>query len=1770
MGLQSSITALSQVVVNFNRSFKAEYSMNIFVSRWVLGVAPLLMCASLWASQSARPIASRISGTQWEPSFAAMSINRARALDEPGDLVDWLSTMDGAGLYLRQLQADVTEDNAGNGVSGVNESPDDPDDGGWDWVLNWNTDPLAHSINSSPRNLYGPTALGVYHAYLRTGDPSLWTAMLDAANEMIAPGSSDIRTSGDMQFLILFDDLYDTVVGPTSVYSDGAKLKYDARILEAGSATLLASTIRDVRGVTQGYPNGLIGWDIGNYAVVAQLLYERYGAPYDQDADDIAEVLWQDSFNDNPGLFDVVDDAGWDPDYADVNFWWYTLGVTGLLDAFNASGTHASDIPFLTQRLLDSQYGTGAFSFSYGANSADEDWQSSAYSVMSLNTLDSVVFKTEIGNGAYWIAATQHAGGGWVYGNGEHYPEIGSENTCAVSKGFVPDEIWVDDNWTNQADVDLYNSVNNLKLVWGYTAFSSMPVAMSAMANGTIHLLAGVYLGQIHPIGYTNFTIIGAGPDSTIIRAPNTTMPHIYFAGGPNRPILFIHSSTAHISNLTIDGNARGANNSRMIGVAFWNSAGSLDNVRIINVRDTPLNGNQQGVGISVNHNDANQYYVSVNNVTISGFQKNGTSFTGAGTTVDCDSLNVVGLGPTTIVVQNGIQYSSGAVGTVTNSAVSGITWTGAVYVASSILLFQAATVDISNTSTTNGQAGVYSIDTDGSITSGRFEASSAPSSVAKVGVRLNSSASALAQVANQPQVYEDQVDSENRGGGSALDDNETFTITDVEIVGDAATGSVGLYAYVDGGNLNLSFTNSEVTNWARGVDLSRVGSGTIATATVIGNKLTNTANSFDNTSGHFWDSNCYSDYAANFGFPGSYEIPGAVVWNVDQNPNPNGCSDLNLFTANGKLGCANTECDVAPLYLTLSKSSIPNLQLTVQLPANMVAELPVEGAVVTPSSNADTNLIQAFAINLGSGLVQVDIGFEGTGSVGDFNKYIACIPVRNLGQGTGEYGAVTMSSLWIDQLGGQHAGDMSLGATGISVDCTPPTITSFNATPTCAFGHASQTEGMFSAGFSDAASNLASAWVTASPGGGSCVVFDGNLPSPQMIAFPSAADTTAFFDILTDGCNTLTLHMMDSECNEAPVVMLGNVSRDTTAPSLSLSAIIPPEFCFNNDTTSDHYGGTLLDDFIHVSSTLDTGSCHATTGSLVFSHPGLTDLVLNLNVTSYPANNTEAQTLWTWMLGYPLLAGADGDTFTFDVKATDCSDIASEVAQFSICVDNVVPENTFTHFDAHPAHNGVWLNWSWEAGANAQEMRIYRSPHSTEYPAYPNDQWNNPAEYNVSTMPPLGWTLVAAQTGPYGTVTSAAYSDQNNRGDVLTTHVEGSETFWLEAESSWSDGNENSSAYRDVYRYVTFVRDAGGNWSIGDTVSVLQNADRATNYWLGDFSTADAVGDTHSRGRVDTDDLSLLSAVYFTTTGGYRNIGPVVVENGGTGKGLPDPDPAGMIDFDDLVPFSFNFGVVSPVGITTTEFAILPNARAHISFQSLDNVPSVSISTDAQLPASIGSEFKVLLNLTGNEQNSVKAVEVKLDFDESMLEYIGSTGENVRSPDGTIFTKTSLIGSDGVVGMVAASCGGRSTLEGDATLAEITFKVKSELSSNCEIELTSVKLLDSSGEVRVANGEAVRLFGGSEVVEVYQLYQNYPNPFNPTTTLQFGLKDAGHVTIKVHNTLGQLVSVVADQEYESGVHRVSFDAADLASGVYIYSISVNGFTDLKKMVLIR
>jgi len=83
-------------------------------------------------------------------------------------------------------------------------------------------------------------------------------------------------------------------------------------------------------------------------------------------------------------------------------------------------------------------------------------------------------------------------------------------------------------------------------------------------------------------------------------------------------------------------------------------------------------------------------------------------------------------------------------------------------------------------------------------------------------------------------------------------------------------------------------------------------------------------------------------------------------------------------------------------------------------------------------------------------------------------------------------------------------------------------------------------------------------------------------------------------------------------------------------------------------------------------------------------------------------------------------------------------------------------------------------------------------------------------------------------------------------------------------------------------------------------------------------------------------------------------------------------------------------------------------------------------------------------------------------------------------------------------------------------------------------------------------------------------LLTNYPNPFNPTTTIQYSLPEAGHVSIKLYNTLGQVVRTLVDQAESAGLHQVELNADDLASGVYYYRLTVGDYAETRKMTFLK
>ncbi len=85
------------------------------------------------------------------------------------------------------------------------------------------------------------------------------------------------------------------------------------------------------------------------------------------------------------------------------------------------------------------------------------------------------------------------------------------------------------------------------------------------------------------------------------------------------------------------------------------------------------------------------------------------------------------------------------------------------------------------------------------------------------------------------------------------------------------------------------------------------------------------------------------------------------------------------------------------------------------------------------------------------------------------------------------------------------------------------------------------------------------------------------------------------------------------------------------------------------------------------------------------------------------------------------------------------------------------------------------------------------------------------------------------------------------------------------------------------------------------------------------------------------------------------------------------------------------------------------------------------------------------------------------------------------------------------------------------------------------------------------------------------RLLQNYPNPFNPTTRISFELDNPGTVDLTVYNMLGQkVIDIVSGQQLNSGLHTYDFDATSLPSGVYIYRLSTQNYSEVKRMTLIK
>ncbi|MCA9786170.1 MAG: T9SS type A sorting domain-containing protein, partial [Candidatus Cloacimonetes bacterium] len=114
---------------------------------------------------------------------------------------------------------------------------------------------------------------------------------------------------------------------------------------------------------------------------------------------------------------------------------------------------------------------------------------------------------------------------------------------------------------------------------------------------------------------------------------------------------------------------------------------------------------------------------------------------------------------------------------------------------------------------------------------------------------------------------------------------------------------------------------------------------------------------------------------------------------------------------------------------------------------------------------------------------------------------------------------------------------------------------------------------------------------------------------------------------------------------------------------------------------------------------------------------------------------------------------------------------------------------------------------------------------------------------------------------------------------------------------------------------------------------------------------------------------------------------------------------------------------------------------------------------------------------------------------------------------------------------------------------------------------------LDSNGDPALSNIALVfwdRPASANDLPGTFSLGQNYPNPFNPSTTIEFSLPETGIASLVVRNLAGQTVATLFEGMAPAGSHSVVFDASNLSSGVYYYTLEQGSLRASNKLVLMK
>ena len=213
---------------------------------------------------------------------------------------------------------------------------------------------------------------------------------------------------------------------------------------------------------------------------------------------------------------------------------------------------------------------------------------------------------------------------------------------------------------------------------------------------------------------------------------------------------------------------------------------------------------------------------------------------------------------------------------------------------------------------------------------------------------------------------------------------------------------------------------------------------------------------------------------------------------------------------------------------------------------------------------------------------------------------------------------------------------------------------------------------------------------------------------------------------------------------------------------------------------------------------------------------------------------------------------------------------------------------------------------------------------------------------------------------------------------------------------------------------------------------------------------------------------------------------------------------------------------------------------------------PSIAVSEDGKYVYSVwtGPQFTSGVLDTSNGLYMTDLYHASSTDGGATWTYLGTLSNDplISEAYGTVAQHLRMDGNDvvaDIVYMADQSAGVNVFDEGEATVNDIMY---------------ATYVVATVDDVNDPNG----------TVNSFELKQNYPNPFNPSTTIDYSISERANVLIKVYDMLGREVSTLVNSVQEVGTHQVNFDATNLVSGMYVYTIQAGEFTSSKKMLLLK